>query len=131
VCLGSVGMSLHHKLCHVLGGTFNLPHAETHAVVLPHAVAYNEPAAMGALQQVAEILNAPTAADALFDLAQRLDAPRTLEELGMPLAGIDTAADLAVANPYPNPRSLDREGIRKLLDDAYHGRRPGRGTSYH
>jgi len=131
VCLGSVGMSLHHKLCHVLGGTFNLPHAETHAVVLPHAVAYNEPAARGALQQVATLLNAPTAADALFNLAQQLGAPTKLKELGMPLDGIETATALAVASPYPNPRPLDREGIRNLLDDAYHGRRPGRGTGYH
>jgi alcohol dehydrogenase class IV len=124
-------MSLHHKLCHVLGGTFDLPHAATHAVVLPHAVAYNEPAARDTLQQVAALLNAPTAADALFNLALQLGAPTTLKELGMPLDGIETAADLAVANPYPNPRPLDREGIRKLLDDAYHGRRPGRGIGYH
>jgi alcohol dehydrogenase class IV len=44
-CLGAVGMALHHKLCHTLGGSFDLPHAETHAVVLPHAVAYNSAAA--------------------------------------------------------------------------------------
>jgi maleylacetate reductase len=126
VCLGSVGMALHHKLCHVLGGSFNLPHAETHAIVLPHAVAYNEPAARDVLRQVAEMLGAPTAADALFNLSQRLGAPTALKELGMPLEGIETAADLAVASPYPNPRPLERKGIRKLLDDAYHGHRPAR-----
>jgi maleylacetate reductase len=126
VCLGSVGMSLHHKLCHVLGGTFNLPHAETHAVVLPHAVAYNEPAATGVLRQVAQMFDAPTAADALFNLAQRLGAPTTLKELGMPVEGLEIAADLAVASPYPNPRPLERGAIRKLLDDAFHGRRPAR-----
>jgi maleylacetate reductase len=131
VCLGSVGMSLHHKLCHVLGGSFNLPHAETHAVVLPHAVAYNEPAATDALRPIAEMLEAPTAADGLFNLGQRLGAPTTLKEVGMPLEGIETAATLAVASPYPNPRPLDRDAIRKLLDDAYHGRRPGRGVGYH
>src|SRR5579862_4269319 len=131
VCLGSVGMSLHHKLCHVLGGSFNLPHAETHAVVLPHAVAYNEPAATDALRPIAEMLEAPTAADGLFNFGQRLGAPTTLKELGMPLEGIETAVTLAVASPYPNPRPLDRDAIRKLLDDAYHGRRPGRGVGYH
>jgi maleylacetate reductase len=128
LCLGSVGISLHHKLCHVLGGTFNLPHAETHAVVLPHAVAYNEPAATGVLRQVAQMLDAPTAPDALFNLARRLGAPTTLKELGMPLEGIEIAAGLAVASPYPNPRPLEREAIRKLLDDAYHGRRPARSA---
>ena len=43
--LGNVGMGLHHKLCHTLGGSFNLPHAETHTIVLPHALAYNAAAA--------------------------------------------------------------------------------------
>ena len=41
IALGAAGMALHHKLCHTLGGTYNLPHAETHTVVLPHAAAYN------------------------------------------------------------------------------------------
>jgi alcohol dehydrogenase class IV len=126
VCLGSVGMALHHKLCHVLGGSFDLPHAETHTVVLPHAVAYNEPAASQALRHVARVLGADTAADALFDLARRLGAPLALKDIGMPPDGIDHAAELAVASPYPNPRPLAREGIRALLDDAFHGRRPRR-----
>jgi maleylacetate reductase len=131
VCLGSVGMSLHHKLCHVLGGSFDLPHAETHAVILPHAVAYNEPAATDTLRPIAEMLEAPTAADGIFNLGQRLGAPTTLKELGMPLEGIETTATLAVASPYPNPRPLNRDAIRNLLGDAYHGRRPGRGGRYH
>jgi maleylacetate reductase len=62
VCLGSVGMSLHHKLCHVLGGTFDLPHAETHTIVLPHAVAYNESAASQSMGRVAEVLASTSAA---------------------------------------------------------------------
>jgi alcohol dehydrogenase class IV len=124
VCLGSVGMALHHKLCHVLGGSFDLPHAETHTVILPHAVAYNEFADGEALRSLARLLGANTAAIGLFDLARRLGAPVALKQLGMPLDAIDRAADLAVANPYPNPRPLEREGIRALLDDAFHGRRP-------
>jgi maleylacetate reductase len=124
VCLGSVGMALHHKLCHVLGGSFDLPHAETHTVILPHAIAYNEVAAAEALQPVARALGAATAADGLADLARRLGAPVALKDLGMPADGIERAADLAVAAPYPNPRPIEREGIRALLDDAFHGRRP-------
>jgi maleylacetate reductase len=126
VCLGSVGMALHHKLCHVLGGSFDLPHAETHTVVLPHAVAYNESAAPQVLRRVAQLLGADSAADALFDLARRLGAPLALKDIGMPLDGIERAAELAVASPYPNPRPVEREGIRALLDDAFHGRRPRR-----
>jgi maleylacetate reductase len=124
VCLGSVGMALHHKLCHVLGGSFDLPHAETHTIVLPHAVAYNEPTSAQALRGVAEILHATSAAEGLFDLARRLNAPVALRDIGMPADGIERAAALAVASPYPNPRPLEREGIRALLDDAFHGQRP-------
>lgn len=124
--LGSVSMALHHKLCHVLGGSFNLPHAETHTVILPHATAYNAVGSPEAMQRVARALGSTSAAGGLFDLAKALGAPLTLKELGMPEEGLDKAADIAVANPYPNPRSLERGAIRQLLDDAYFGRRPQR-----
>ena len=122
--LGSVSMALHHKLCHVLGGSFNLPHAETHTVILPHATAYNSVGSPNAMGRIIRALGSKTAAAGLYELAQKLGAPLTLKELGMPEDGLDKAADIAVANPYPNPRVLERAAIRQLLDDAYHGRRP-------
>ena len=122
--LGSAAMALHHKLCHVLGGTFNMPHAETHTVILPHATAYNAPGSVDAMTRIARALGVKDAPGGLFDLAQKLGAPLTLRELGMPEAGLDKAADIAIANPYPNPRPLERTAIRQLLDDAYHGNRP-------
>ena len=122
--LGSVAMALHHKLCHVLGGSFNLPHAETHTVILPHATAYNAVGSSAAMARIARALGTQQAAGGLFDLAKTLGAPLTLKELGMPEDGLDKAADIAVAYPYPNPRPLQRAAIRQLLDDAYHGRRP-------
>lgn len=124
-CLGAVGMALHHKICHALGGSFDLPHAETHTVVLPHAIAYNEVAARDLLKPVASMLNAGSAAQGLWDLEKRLGAPLTLQEIGMPAEGLDRAADIINSNPYWNPRPVERAGIRQLLDDAYHGRRPG------
>lgn len=124
VCLGAVGMALHHKLCHTLGGSFNLPHAETHTVVLPHAAAYNSVAAPEAMARVARALGAASAAQGLFDLAKSLGAPMALREIGMPEKGLDLAAELATASPYWNPRPIDRIGIRALLDDAFYGRRP-------
>jgi len=123
-CLGAVGMALHHKICHVLGGTFNLPHAETHAVVLPHAVAYNEPATAALLRPLADVLGATNTALGLFDLATRLGAPKTLAEIGMPHDGIAAAADEIAASPYWNPRPVEREGVLHLLEDAFAGRRP-------
>ncbi len=122
--LGSVSMALHHKLCHVLGGSFNLPHAETHTVILPHATAYNAEGSPEAMKRIARALNSQNAAEGLYDLAKRLGAPLTLKELGMPEDGLDKAADLAAANPYSNPAPIDRAAIRKLLDDAFNGRRP-------
>jgi alcohol dehydrogenase class IV len=125
-CLGAVGMSLHHKLCHVLGGSFGLPHAETHTVILPHAAAYNAGAAPAALDRVARALGAHEAAGALFDLAAKHGAPTSLRQIGMSESDLDRAADVAMQSAYWNPRPLERGPIRALLDDAYHGRRPSR-----
>ena len=124
VSLGGSAMALHHKLCHTLGGTFDLPHAETHTIVLPHAVAYNAPAAPGAMQRVAAALGADDAVTGLFALTRAIEAPTSLRALGMPEAGIDHAADLAVANPYANPRPIAREAIRALIARAWAGAAP-------
>ncbi len=123
-CLGSVGMALHHKLCHVLGGTFNLPHAETHTIVLPHAVAYNAPAAGDAMASLSQALGGSDPAAALFDLAGRLGAARALRDIGMPEDGLDRACELALKNPYWNPRPIEREGIRALIARAWAGEPP-------
>jgi maleylacetate reductase len=123
-CLGTVGMALHHKLCHTLGGSFDLPHAETHTVILPHAVAFNQSAAPKAMERVARALGAEKAGSGLFDLAVYLGAPTSLKAIGMSESDLDKAADVAASAPYWNPRPVDRKAIRALLDDAYHGRRP-------
>src|SRR5882672_2044694 len=123
-CLGTVGMSLHHKLCHTLGGSFDLPHAETHAVILPHAAAFNQSAAPKALARAARALGADKAGTGLFDLAESLGAPTSLKAIGMSESDLDQAAEIATSAPYWNPRPVDRDAIRALLDDAYHGRRP-------
>ena len=114
-CLGAVGMSLHHKLCHVLGGSFDLPHALTHAIVLPHVAAYNAAAAPEAMHRIARALGQPDAALGLYDLARRLNIPKRLADIGMPHAGIAEAADLAVRNPYANPRPVDRAALHGLI----------------
>ena len=125
--LGAVGMALHHKLCHTLGGSFNLPHAETHTIVLPHAVAYNTMAAEQAVVRVAKALGLSAALDAapgLYDLEKSIGAPLALKDIGMRESDLDKAAEIATQNPYYNPRSVELAPIRKLLDDAYFGRRP-------
>jgi maleylacetate reductase len=124
ICLGAVGMALHHKLCHTLGGSFNLPHAETHTVILPHALAYNAPATPDAMTRIAAALGVPDPALGLHDLARKLAAPASLRAIGMPESGIDQAADLAVKNPYWNPRTIERDAIRELIARAWRGDAP-------
>jgi maleylacetate reductase len=120
-CLGTVGMALHHKLCHTLGGSFGLPHAETHTVVLPHAMAYNAPAVPDAMARLAGALGVSDAARGLYDLAGRLGAPRSLKELGMREVDIGAAAGLAVERPYWNPRPVERAALRDLIARAWAG----------
>jgi maleylacetate reductase len=122
--LGAVGMALHHKLCHTLGGSFDLPHAPTHAVVLPHALAFNAAAAPQAAARVGRALGSDEPAAALHDLAASVGAPLSLALLGLRERDLDRAAELAVHSPYDNPRPVERAGIRALLADAFHGRRP-------
>jgi maleylacetate reductase len=123
--LGAVGMSLHHKLCHTLGGTFNLPHAETHTIVLPHALAYNRAAAGEAMRKIARALGHDDAARGVFQLAKTLGAPTALRDIGMRADGLDRAAELATTNAYWNPRPVERTAIRQLLQDAWEGKEPG------
>jgi maleylacetate reductase len=122
--LGTVGMALHHKLCHTLGGSFGLPHAETHTIVLPHAAAYNRDAAPEAMRRIAAALGASDAPRALYDLAASLAAPLALRDLGLREDALDRAADLATRNPYYNPAPVTRERIRALLSRAWGGSPP-------
>jgi maleylacetate reductase len=124
VCLGAVGMGLHHKLCHTLGGAFDLPHADTHTIVLPHAAAYNSRATQPAMARIAAALGAGEAARGLYDLAGAIGAKRALRDIGMPESGIDKAAEMALANPYWNPRPLDLAAIRQLIGNAWSGGPP-------
>jgi maleylacetate reductase len=122
--LGTVGMALHHKLCHTLGGSFNLPHAETHAIVLPHALAYNAAAAPEAMQRIARALGADDAPLAVHRLAAEAGAPLALKDIGMQQADLDRAADIAASNPYWNPRPIERTALRALLQNAFDGAAP-------
>jgi alcohol dehydrogenase class IV len=124
IVLGNVGMALHHKLCHTLGGSFDLPHAQTHTIVRPHALAYNAPAAPQAMARIARALEGRSAAQAVYDLARDNGAPVALRDIGMPADQLDRACDIALQNQYPNPRPLERAAIRQLLQDAFDGRRP-------
>ena len=114
-------MSLHHKLCHTLGGSFDLPHAETHTVVLPHALAYNRPAARMPSRALSRALGgAPTRRARCGTSAGALGAPRSLRELGMAEADIPASSSRR-RHPYANPRPVTPDGGTALLRNAWAG----------
>ncbi|WP_251551420.1 maleylacetate reductase [Neobacillus muris] len=124
--LGAVGMALHHKLCHVLGGSYNLPHAETHTIILPYAIWYNANHVPEAIKIMARAFGCDEkdTAGALFEFTTSLGVRTSLAEIGMKEKDLDDAARLASKNPYYNPRPVDEQSIRQLLELAYKGTRP-------
>ena len=121
--ISTTSIALHHKLCHVLGGSFNLPHAETHSIVLPHAVRYNESAAE-AMRRIERALGARDAAAAIYDLEKKLRLPLRLADIGMKEQDLERAARIAADAPYPNPRKVEYAPVLELLRHAYEGVRP-------
>lgn len=127
--LGTSGMGVHHKICHTLGGTFNLPHAQAHTVVLPYVIAYNNEHAPTAMQAILEAFAeagrpARSAAQAVRTLAEDIGAPTNLAEFGFTEADAPRAATLITQAQYPNPRSVDGESITELLKAAARGDTP-------
>ncbi|MDQ0381933.1 maleylacetate reductase [Amycolatopsis thermophila] len=122
--LGATTMSLHHKLCHVLGGAFDLPHAEIHTAVLPHVLAVNLAAAPQALTALQKALDAEDPAAHLYSLARNLGAEMSLARLGMPQAGVDTVVTRVLAAPYANPAPVTETTLRRLLTSAMAGTPP-------
>ena len=125
VAFASASSGMHHKICHVLGGMFNLPHAQTHAVVLPHVLAFNAPAVPETERRVAEAFGSPTALAGLAALRATLNAPRALRDYGMPEDGIARAvAPVLAAIPADNPTPVTEENLTALLRAAWEGSDP-------
>ncbi|MFI0448844.1 maleylacetate reductase [Actinomadura sp. 6N118] len=125
VAFASAGSGLHHKICHVLGGMFDLPHAQTHAVVLPHVLAFNGPAAPEAERRIALAFDAPSAGEGLAALRAELDAPVALRDHGMPEDGIAPAAKAVLAAvPLGNPAPVTEDTLTALLRAAWEGDLP-------
>jgi maleylacetate reductase len=128
--LGNARMAIHHKICHALGGTFNLPHAPTHSAVLPYAAAANAqaaPAAMASIERalVAAGLEVDHVPGALWDLRRAVGAPEALAPLGLSPDDIDAIAEIVVAARPDDPEPVDLDLVRGILDAAMAGARPG------
>jgi maleylacetate reductase len=123
--LGATTMSLHHKICHVLGGSFDLPHADVHAVVLPHVLAFNTPAAPAMASAVTRALGWPEhPARRLWELGRELGAPTSLAAIGMPDAGLVDVRNQVMAAPYANPRPVTADAVDAILRAAQEGAPP-------
>jgi alcohol dehydrogenase class IV len=123
ICLGAVGMSLHHKLCHTLGGSLGLPHAETHAIVLPHALAYNAPCIPDALSRLATVLPSSDgdAIRGLNSLLKTLRIDRALEKYGMKQEDVKEVATVATSRPYWNPREVKEDELLEVVRRCWAG----------
>ncbi|QBQ99842.1 maleylacetate reductase [Paraburkholderia pallida] len=120
-CLGVTTMGLHHKLCHTLGGMFDLPHAQTHAIVLPYALAYNAPMVPEAMSRLCRAMRSDDAIGALLRLERDCRIPLALRDIGMPREGIARAVKQALSNPYGNPRPVESVALAELLEHAWAG----------
>lgn len=123
-CLGTVGMAIHHKICHTLGGMFNLNHADVHAVMIPYTAAYNREAAPEAMARIAQALGSADGPMGIYALTQRVAIRRSLAEMGLSRTDLHAVAEQAVQHPYYNPRPVTREGVAVVLQGAFEGRTP-------
>lgn len=127
ICLGSVGMAIHHKICHTLGGTFNLPHAQAHAIMLAYSVHYNRNADVEAMDRLAEALGVDSREKvglAIYRFNESLGIEMALKYIGLPKHGRANVARIVCDSPYYNPRKYVYEELKALLDKAYEGLRP-------
>ncbi len=126
----TAGSGLHHKICHVLGGAFDLPHAETHTIVLPHVAAFNETAVPALRERVAPALGAPTVAAGLTRLAAQIGAPVALADIGMREADVGRAVELVLElDLRDNPRPVRTEDVQNMLAAAFRGALPTQGAA--
>lgn len=122
--LGTGTTSLHHRLCHTFGGSFNTPHAETHTILLPHCVAYNAGATAEGMRKLADAMGVEDAALGIFELAQTVGAPTALKEIGIKESDLDKATAVATETPVNNPEPVIPERVRALLQRAWAGESP-------
>jgi maleylacetate reductase len=129
-CLGATTMSLHHKLCHIIGGSFDLSHAWTHTVILPYVMAFNLRRGTRSHALMAEALADDQPGTALWETLTRLGWMRSLADLGMPGEGVDHVVDQATASPYANPYDVTADDVRDLVGAAWRGEAPAANADH-
>lgn len=123
-CVTLAGIAIHHKLCHVLGGHHGIAHGCSNSAVLPYAVAYNESAAPEAMEAIKDAMGTTSASGGIYDFARKIGVPKSLMELGMREEDLDRAARETVETTPYNPKAVDENSVREMLQQAYEGKRP-------
>jgi alcohol dehydrogenase class IV len=119
------GFAMQHGVAHVLGGSFGVPHGLSHALVLPHVTAYNERFAPEALGRISAAVGHPKLGQAVFDLLGAVGLPTGLKQIGFKETDLDRATEISIeTDDHLNPGPVTAETVRKVLDDAFYGRRP-------
>jgi alcohol dehydrogenase len=121
-----------HAISHQIGGLTDLPHGLLNAIMLPHVMEFNTPAAAGRLVDVAAAMGAGTglmtpyeAADAatatVRALCGKAGLPTSLREIGVQLPQIDDIARNALDDAYivTNPRPVREEDARAICEAAW------------
>jgi maleylacetate reductase len=122
--LGGASMALHHKLAHVLGGSHGMPHAPTHAALLPHTLQFNLAASPDLPRLLSDAWGTDDPAAALYDRMRDASLAVSLRELELPLDALDDVREAVLAKRYANPRPISDEVLRPFLLDLWQGRRP-------
>jgi len=122
--IATVGVGVHHRICHVLGGSYGLAHAASNAVVLPHAIAYNAPAVPDLVRRWGDAMGTSDPAARAFDLAADAGLATSLSALGLPESVLGDVAVRVVEETPVNPRPVDLPSVSAMLDDAWRGVRP-------
>ena len=123
--VGMCGIALHHQLCHIVGGLYDIPHADSNSVILPQALDYNRDFVTAANETIVGVFGGESAASGVFDFAERIGAPVSLRSIGIPEEGLEQIVQTALAHRAYNPRPLDEESLCKTLQNAFEGSRPG------
>lgn len=131
--LASVSMGLHHGICHVLGGSANVPHGIANAIILPHVIAFNADATATYLVPAAEAMDIPENGSSpkeridamgqrISELIRQMDLPQLLRHAGVHKSDLPRLAQLAFQNRtvQNNPKPItDVIQLESLLQDAF------------
>lgn len=115
------GIAIHHRLCHVIGGLFDVPHGATNSIILPHAVAYNTGVVPQADQLIQEVFEGDNPAKCIYQFTQSLNAPADLREFGVPESAATQIAQHQIAHGGWNPREVTLASLTELVKNAING----------